>query len=538
MSSLKEKLEQTTSVANHVIVTARAGTGKTTTLIEGLKLLKGVSKKELKIKPSPQQKKVWDELLKSSDAKTVTFTAFNKSIAKELQDKVPAGVNAMTMHSLGFKAVQNAFGKIKPDSWRTSNIIAKVMGKDIRVIRREDPEVFNAASKLISLVKQNLAEEDQYDTLCSHYDVELNGNRSQVYEIVSQSIEKSKDISEDRSCHFDDMIWLPVILNLPMAKQDLLLVDEAQDLNRCQQELAIRSGKRLVLVGDPKQAIYGFAGADSESMSRMEETLQGTKSGCKVLPLTVTRRCGKAIVKEANKLVPDFEAHKSNGPGLVSTRAMNGVPFATYCDDNTGGTKVTETGYQYMAQGGDMVLCRCNGPLVSECFRLLKMGKKAQIQGRDVGRSLVSIIQKLSKSGAKFEERDRETSTVELIHKLSFWLEGSLEQEQAKKNPNENKIISLQDKHDCIVCFCSDMKTVGEVIDKIDTIFKDSETDGIRLSSIHKAKGLEANRVFFLMPKEAPCPHPMAKSAWAKDQEYNLLYVGITRAIKELIYVS
>jgi DNA helicase II / ATP-dependent DNA helicase PcrA len=536
MPSLKESLKSTVSTVNHVIVEARAGTGKTTTLIEGLGLLKG---QKVSIKPSKQQQAVWDELLKSSDAKTITFAAFNKSITSELQEKVPQGVQAMTMHSLGFKSVQNTFGRVKPDSWRTSNLISKVMGKDIRELQRNDPETFNAIGKLVSLVKQNLAEEDQYDDLCSHYDIELKENRSTVYEVTSQVIEKSKDVSEDQSCHFDDMIWLPVVLGLHVVQQDLLLVDEAQDLNRCQQALAMKAGKRLVLVGDPKQAIYGFAGADSQSMSRMEETLQGTKQGCTTLPLTVTRRCGKAIVEEAKKIVPDFGFHKSNGKGLVSHRSMSGPPFATSCDGNPGGTKLQETGYKYMAEDGDMILCRCNGPLVSECFKLLNMGKKATIQGRDIGRGLSKIIHTLVKQhGRTYCDSDGDTSTSELINRLQYWTEGEIEKEQVKKNPNENKIILLQDKNDCIVSFCSGVDSVGEVLSKIEEIFSDEKSEGIKLSSIHRAKGLESNRVFFLMPKEAPCPHPMAKTAWAQEQEMNLKYVGITRAIKELIYVA
>jgi ATP-dependent exoDNAse (exonuclease V) beta subunit len=62
------------------------------------------------------------------------------------------------------------------------------------------------------------------------------------------------------------MIYLPVALDLPMPKYDLLLIDEAQDLSKCQQALAKKAGRRLVFVGDPKQALYGFCGADSKSL--------------------------------------------------------------------------------------------------------------------------------------------------------------------------------------------------------------------------------------------------------------------------------
>ena len=77
-----------------------------------------------------------------------------------------------------------------------------------------------------------------------------------------------------------------------------------------------------------------------------------------------------------------------------------------------------------------------------------------------------------------------------------------------------------------------------EIIGRIEEVFSDDRNGGgIKLSSIHRAKGLEADRVFFLKTEEAPCPHPLAKSKWQRDQELNLLYVGITRAKMELVWI-
>lgn len=74
---------------------------------------------------------------------------------------------------------------------------------------------------------------------------------------------------------------------------------------------------------------------------------------------------------------------------------------------------------------------------------------------------------------------------------------------------------------------------------KITEMFTDDKNrPGVRLSSIHKAKGLEAERVFLLEPEGASVPHPMARSKQAKEQEYHLRYVAITRAINELVFVK
>ena len=521
----------------HVIVEARAGTGKTTTLIEGLKVMRGL---EVSIEPSPQQAAVWEQLMLSANAGSVCFVAFNKSISTELQNRVPEGCSAMTMHSMGFKAVQATFGRLKVNQYRVQDLISSITGRDIRELRKTKMEVLKATEQLVGLCKMNLVdgEREALWDLASYYDIDLNGSSAEIFSMVPQVLERCKDVSKDRCVDFNDMIWLPVALGLSMTKYDLLLVDEAQDLNRCQQQLAMMAGRRLVLCGDPKQAIYGFAGADAESMSRMQKTLEATERGCVHLPLTVTRRCGKAIVAEAQKIVPDFGYWETNPEGKISQASYKEHKRPCECrsqkcwDSTTcpvcGGTGERDDCYTSQVQDGNMILCRVNAPLVSQCFRFLKAGRKATIQGRDVGQGLISTVKKL-----------KADSVPDLSSKLSDWLHCETMKETAKRNPNENKLIALQDRVDCLYCFMEGQSTIEDVVAKIEAVFTDDKSSpGIKLSSIHKAKGLEADRVFALMPEGCGPPHPMAKTNQAREQESHLLYVMITRAREELIYVS
>jgi hypothetical protein len=131
-----------------------AGSGKTTTLIEGLKQVKGI---QSDLVPSPQQAKVWESMeLSKGKAQTICMVAFNKSIATELQKRVPPGCDAMTMHSLGFRAVQKQFGRQEPNSWVIGDIIAELLETDIRQLRRDKPVVVSATEELVSLCKMNL----------------------------------------------------------------------------------------------------------------------------------------------------------------------------------------------------------------------------------------------------------------------------------------------------------------------------------------------------------------------------------------------
>jgi DNA helicase-2/ATP-dependent DNA helicase PcrA len=498
----------------HGVVVARAGTGKTTTCCQGLYVLKGLKPT---ITPSAQQQAVWDLIMETPDAKTVAVVAFNVKIVEELIRKVPKGVDVKTNNGLGFGAVRRAFPKVKLNQYRVSNIVEELTGRSKHELDRHQPGLVAAVVRLVKLVKANLTgtDADSLTDLVDHYDIDLADlSAREVFPLVARVIERCKNVNADNACDFDDQVWLPVVLDLPVFRYDLLMVDEAQDLNRCQQALVRKAGRRLILVGDPKQAIYGFAGADADSMPRMIRELGETPEGVVTLPLNVTRRCGKAIVAEAQKIVPDFAAFESNCEGIIS-RAAFPTPYTTPAKD-----------YRGKVEDGNMVLCRTNAPLVQQCFRFLRDGRKANILGREIGAGLIRTVEKLEAA-----------SLPDLIKKLDEWLDLEQRRENAKKNPSDDKLITLQDRYDCLVVFSEGAKSVEDVITKIQTVFSDESGKGVRLSSIHKAKGLEADRVFLLEPIRAPVPHPMAKSSWAIEQEWNLRYVAITRAIRELVYV-
>jgi superfamily I DNA/RNA helicase len=517
----------------HVVVVARAGTGKTTTLVEGLKALKGLP---TSITPSVQQQAVWDQILLSkSKCRSVCFAAFNKSIAEELKKRVPEGCEASTLHSMGFSAVRRKFGKaINVKESRVDDIACKLLGMERREVNEESPLLLARLRQLVSLCKVNLLDGTtaDLDALCDRYDIEfgdryerdeaaidkMDALRYQVFGVVRLVLDLCKRVQDDLTIDYDDMIWIPVVLDLPCWRHDLLLVDEAQDMNRCQQALAKKCGDRLILVGDDMQAIYGFAGADSESIPRMTDELKTTGRGCVVLPLTVTRRCGRAIVKEANRYVADFAAHESNCEGKVLTKEMPLV-------DKTVKAQREEDTYLPLVQPGDMLICRANAPLVSQCFKLLKRGVRAFIVGKaDVAQGIISLITKLDAQ-----------SVPELVKKVEEWATTELDKENAKQEPKETKLDRIADRRECVLAFCEDMLTVRDVVKRVEQLFTEVR-DAVRLSSIHKAKGLEAKRVFFLAPGGFKPPHPRSQP-WERQQELNMRYVGVTRAIEELVYV-
>jgi len=527
---LKARLKERSSKNGtpHLVVNAGAGTGKTFTLVEGIRQRFG--QPEFEGTPSPQQVSIWGEIKRGELPKRVLFCAFGKSIAKKLQEEIPAGCDASTVHSQGYKAVRKRVGHFQvQDWWKTVNLVEEVTGEDKNEIRKRVPDLLRVVHSLVRMVKLTLAgctftenlttcildpetlDKDCLDDLCGKYDITVDGNEKEVYELVRKVIEISADPESwpKQEIDYADMIWLPVVLNLTVTPYDLILVDEAQDLNACQQRFLLKMVQepegRVVACGDTRQAIFGFAGADTESIPNLSALLRQTGREVVVNPLSVTFRCGKAIVREACKIVKDYEAWKDNEEGEV--------------------IRMTHDAMMESAEEGDMVLCRVNAPLVGTAFRFITQGKKATIVGGDIGKGLITLINKFKAS-----------SVSELMDKVEEWCDGECQKICKRKNPSEAQIISINDKRDSVLAFCEGCLEVSDVLNSIKGMFEDNVSEGIRMSSIHRAKGLEANRVFITEPQLLP--HPMAKTKWQQEQEMNLKYVAITRAIKSLVWVQ
>lgn len=577
------KLGPRKSEHRHIVVEARAGTGKTFTLIVGVAWAYGqkiwpeiqremarrinvereakgehlISVEKFRVKPSAEQQEVWNALAESeAETKTVTYCAFNKSIVEEFGHKwgwmakmladVGITLQFCTINSLGHKVCMNAYNRFKVSGFNPEAVLGRVRGVDPWELKKTKPgRLFvDAVTSLVDVCKLTLTgwtekggfnaesiSDEELDELTKHFDVDTGSDKTNIYDAVRETLVACHDVSNEACAlyqiDYNDQNWLPVVNNLKVSQVDLLMVDEGQDLPRCKQEFARMVGRRVVLVGDVNQAIYGFAGADVHSIPRMKELLDIEAS----LKLTYTYRCAKAIVIEANKIVPDFYAHEDNPEGSILHSNMEK--------------------YAEIAQDKDMVLCRVNAPLISQALKFVKDGRKAIVRGRDFGKSLVKFVN-------SFETQD----ITELLQKVHDWAQQESQRESSLKNPNEQKLISINDKKECIVAFCEGTTTVIDVTKKIDRIFAGKQCprckksfdddvqecygckcelvkpDGVLFSSIHKAKGLEANRVFLLQPKGASIPHPMAKSSWQIEQEWNCKYIAVTRAISELIYVD
>jgi superfamily I DNA/RNA helicase len=449
---------------NHVFVNAGAGCGKTFTIVEGANRING---------------------------KKAAFLAFNKSIATELAERLPNDVEAKTFHAFGFAALRAAGIRTKVNNFKLNNIIKDLLGKDFHVA---------PLKKLVSLVKGSMV--DGKDTssilaLIDEYNISFQSDREEKIALDSIPAILEMCRTQTHIIDFDDMIWIPLVNNYPLPTYDLLFVDEAQDFNESQRELISRcvNGGRCIIVGDKNQAIYGFRGADSNSIGMFYERLSGGSREISEFPLSISWRCPNAVVKEANRYVTDFNAHKDAINGTV----VENAPFNPQPDD--------------------MVLCRYNAPLIGAFYDLISQGKSAYILGRDMTQGLITAVQKITKNTNMGSEEFAEL----------FMKDYEFNYERLMNQDKVNQALALEDKKDCILIFVNKATTVGGIIEEIKRVFDNPDVGEIMLSTVHKAKGLEADNVYILATNRMPHPN-------GGHEENNICYVAITRAKKNLFY--
>jgi superfamily I DNA/RNA helicase len=265
----------------------------------------------------------------------------------------------------------------------------------------------------------------------------------------------------------------------------------------------LRKGGRVIAVGDPHQAIYGFTGADSDALDLIKRDFN-----CITLDLTVTFRCPKTVVDFAHKWVSHIEAAPSAPDGEVSRAKM-----ADFLKRND-------------LTAGSAVLCRVTKPLVSLAFKMITLRIPCRIEGRDVGKSLQKLMQRWK---------------VKTLNALEGKIEEYLARETTKllARKQETKLALIEDTVETIRVIISQCRKEGkhdvdDAVAYVDQIFGDNVSDIIVLSTIHKSKGREWPRVFWL-DRANTCPSKWARQQWQQEQENNLCYVAATRAQEQLI---
>lgn len=458
--------------------------------------------------------------------------AFNKNTAEELGKKFPSHIQCKTLNSVGNGIWYKQAGRRVLDPRKMGTLTSAWCDSQLS---REESKVLwnpirNTVTKLKSLGYIPQSWEGRccfYPQIFTHETVEYILESNDDTEVNSHLVHKAanwimmQSIAESfSSCiDFDDQIYMATYFSNPDSwpRYDIIMVDEAQDLSQMQHDMIERLGTnaRVIVAGDPYQAIYGWRGASCHSLDELS-----TRFNLITMPLTVSFRCPQAVVDEAKKIVPHIQAFKSGGTVSEWKREKEDTGECTPWDL----TQFTP---------GNAILCRNNAPLIRLGFALIRAGIPCFFTGRDIGAGLKKIVVSLEKDSPP-------------LIALEHWFQD--EKDKLLQKKKYDAVDRLEDKYEalCAIYKGAEAQSIDDLLKGIDKLFmKSPSPDAIELSTIHKAKGREWDTAYFLNPHLIPGKWIADAAAngvpGAEDlltQEENLRYVGITRALSTLIYFT
>lgn len=463
-------IEAATQTDDNLIVNALAGAAKTSTIVMMTEALRVPS----------------------------LALAFNKRIALELQERMPSHVTCKTLNALGHAAVGQMLGKrlnVKADKRRW------LLREYINTLSNEEDKaaLFDNFADLTRAISHGVAcgwipdspKHSRAKRLCD--DDEFFSQRLD-FEPTSAEIAAMRSVSLEAidealagKIDFDDQIFISTLWPASFPAFPVVYVDETQDLSLLQHRMLRKvARKRLIAVGDPCQAIYGFRGAHEDSMMKLAE-----ERNMRPLFLSVSFRLPTEVAEHVRWRAPHIASPSWAKTGGVSS-------LAEWTGDNL--------------PEGCAIICRNNAPLFSCALRLLAEGKRPELIGNDLVNGLVKEMKRLSK--------DMTLEADDSLALIDDWLTKA---KRKSRNPG-----AVEDKAECMRLFVRASDTLGIAVARVEQIA--NMKGSIKLMTGHKSKGLEFPHVYFLdehliNPERDP-------------QADNLRYVIATRAQETLTYIT
>lgn len=453
--------------------------------------------------------------------------AFNTRIKKELEARLPKSFTVLTLNGLGHRAWTRAIDK-RPElvDYKLSKCVQQVLS-DAQSASTQDQraEIRDLVTKAMhaGLVPSTFPHKslipDTPDTWRALADDAFLDVSDFGLEVARSALILSIKQGFAGLISFDDQIYLSACFGGQFPRVPLILGDEAQDwspLNHIQ--VRRTAAGRIIAVGDPLQAIYGFRGADHTSMTSME----ALRPEWSHRTLSMTFRCPQVVVQRQRWHASGFRAAPGNAQGLFlphpKGQAVGQAGGWSWAD-----VEGLREGLPDGPKGPLAVLCRNNAPLLKLAFALIRQGIGPTMLGRDIGVGLIALSRKILPEDS--------TPRDLAIGFCQSWLES--ETAKAAAEGKEAKLAGIIDRGECLLAVLPSVRDAGELRTAIGGLF-DPKNSRVVLSSIHKAKGLEWPLVLHLDPWRIPSRYAL-KAADQGDprqlqQERNLLYVLETRS--------
>ncbi|XP_040885742.1 F-box DNA helicase 1 isoform X2 [Toxotes jaculatrix] len=497
---------------DHVVkIIAFAGTGKTTTLVKYAE-----QRPDLRF----------------------LYVAFNKSVANEAKRRFPRNVDCKTVHSMAFRDVGRRYcsqkkltSSLKP--FAISSVLPKGRGG------------FTKAKVVTRTLNAFMASTDQTITTrhvpSTH--ITNNGNRVVIDDGEKQLVVrdaqqiwiKMKDINEKTEDAYymthDGYLKLWQLRN-PKPRlsdqYDVIFIDEAQDCTPAIMDVLLSQRCGRILVGDPHQQIYTFKGAVN-ALHVVDHT--------HIYYLTQSFRFGAEIAYVGATIL---EVCKKVQKILVGGKQKGGV-----CDETA--VRVSEslrTGVSH-CRGKAAILARCNVTVFNVAVQLTDANPNCRIHFiggvQNIGLNRILDIWQLMKMAGQATDGPEQPKFIKdpLIRSFAkksnengFWA--------LKTYVSQTEDLELWAKLSIVEKYES---RIPNLVKRLDSCFEhDFHNADFIVGTVHKAKGLEFDSVmvtgdFVKVPFSGHNLHRSPDFSFADipDDEWNLLYVAVTRAKTSLI---
>jgi superfamily I DNA/RNA helicase len=482
------------------------GTGKTTTLIDIVK----------------------QSIKDGMDPTKIAFMSFSRKAATEARDRAVAELGLDTKQMLYFRTLHSlAFTWLGLDIKRVFkgsdyNDLGKLVGLEFRsapTLNIEEGPLFQIGAggdKYMSLIQmarvREISNEQQFNDA---WDYTLHWQQLKVLDKAYTDYKKAKN-----KVDFVDMIEMFTAQGTS-PKFDLLIIDEAQDLAPLQwrmvKEVLVPNSKKVYYAGDDDQAIYTWMGVNvNDFLNACEDKLFLTKSYR--VPSAVHEFSQNLIKKVATRQAKEWQPTKKDGSitwhrDILDVDLTSGewlVLARTNYITNKVCNRLKEEGYLYWREGTGWSISPnvING--IEVWLKLCKNQSLSTAELKNFSKILNPNI--ITRSGRK--------SLSSLDPAQTYTLQDIIEKCDLKASHETmwQKVLKISEQE---IAYITSVRRRGERIL--------TGSPRIRISTIHKAKGGEADNVALLLDSTKACINSPDQ-----DSEIRTFYVGATRAKKTL----
>lgn len=481
-----------------VLCVAPAGSGKTTTLVARI---------------------AWRVAL-GADPRSVCAVTFNRRAAEELRERLdaalaPLGVAAgaaqvRTFHALGMRILRSAGVDVSRLADRAS-VIARLAGGPLPAPAMR---VLDDAFTRLTLDPERGPGPERADLHAAYA----------AYRAA---------LAADGAIDMDDLIAGavqvlgddPALLARWRARTAVLLVDESQDLDRTQLELALilaAERRDVFLVGDDDQTIYAWRLADVRRILGLAALLPGLER----VDLTVNYRCPPEVVRRADRLVSQvterFVKRIDAAPG-----ATGDLVLAPDTGDDVARARRLLAGWHGRADEGYAILARTNAELAPYAAVAREWGVPVMIAEEVLALDHPVVDRILARAA-------QAPIDPELLPSIA----GAID----PHDPDDAEGVVGRS----VLAWAARFATLGELQEALGRarapVEATLERRPLVLATAHGTKGLEFDHVAVVGMDDGAFPSRRSVSeapdpVRALDEERRLAYVAWTRARRELVLV-